>query len=177
MRGELPWMTLDALHRMALDELLEQFGVAGLDEAARQDLNRVWHRLTPWPDAVPGLARLHTRYILMTLSNGNVALLVDLARHARLPFDFIGSAELAHAYKPDPRTYALTYGLLGLRPDEVMLVAAHTSDLRHAARAGLHTAFVARPREHGPAGTAEVPDATFDILATDLEDLARQMGC
>jgi 2-haloacid dehalogenase len=178
MRGELPWTNLDALHRMALDEVLAQAGADAAFSAAERDaLNRVWHRLEPWPDAVPGLTRLRAPYVLATLSNGNVALLVDMARHAGLPWDFVMSAELARAYKPDPRVYLMTAELLGLRPAELMLVAAHPSDLRAARAQGLRTALVPRPMEHGPGGApAPTPDPSFDVTADDFLDLAAKLG-
>lgn len=178
MRGELPWTTLDGLHRIALDELLAEFGVTGLSEDEKVHLNRVWHRLEPWPDAVRGLLRLKTRYILATLSNGNVALLVDIAKHSNLPWDFIFSAELARAYKPDPRTYQMLVHLLGLEPHEVMLVAAHQSDLQAAQAQGLRVAFVPRPLEFGPDNPPDLrPDPSFDVVASDFVDLASQLGC
>lgn len=176
-RGELPWMNLDALHRLALDELLTQFGVTTLTEEEKRHLNRVWHRLRPWPDAVAGLTRLRARYILATLSNGNVALLVDMARHASLPWDCIFSAELIQIYKPDPRTYQMTYRLLDIQPDEVMLVAAHPDDLRAARGQGLRTCFVPRPLEAGPQATLpRIAEPDVDLVATDFEDLARRLG-
>lgn len=176
-RGELPWTNLDALHRLALDELLAQYGVTSLHEDEIIHLNRVWHRLAPWPDAVPGLTRLRKKFILTTLSNGNVALLVDMAKHAGLPWDLILSAELVRAYKPDPRTYQMTYGLLGMEPGEVMLVAAHPGDLRSARIHGLKTCLVPRPFEHGPDAIPEAAgDGEFDLTATDFGELARQLG-
>ena len=179
MRGELPWTNLDGLHRMALDELLAEFGVADqLSERDKDDLNRVWHRLEPWPDSVAGLARLKRQYTLATLSNGNVALLVDMAKHSGLPWDVIFSAELTRAYKPDPATYQMAPRLLGLEPGEVMLVAAHQSDLRAAQAQGLRAAFVPRPLEFGPEHPADpTPDPAFDLVASDFLDLADQLGC
>jgi 2-haloacid dehalogenase len=175
--GELPWMKLDALHRMALDELLVQFQIDGLSETEKAGLNLVWHRLRPWPDAVAGLARLRSRYILATLSNGNVSLLVEMARHAGLPWDCVLSAEIFGAYKPDPRTYHGAAELLSLDPGELMMVAAHPSDLRAAAACGLRTALVPRPLEWGPDATAEfAPDATFDLVAADFVGLAERLG-
>ena len=175
--GALPWTKLDALHRMALDELLTEFQIDGLSEAETIDLNQVWHRLRPWPDVVRGLERLRTHYILATLTNGNISLLVDMARQAGLPWDFLFSAELVRAYKPDPRTYLGAAGLLDLDPGEVMMVAAHPPDLRAAKQQGLRTAFVPRPLEWGPEGTLELtPDASFDLVATDFLDLAAKLG-
>ena len=177
MQQELPWTNLDGLHRMALDELLKQFGVTSLSEDEKLHLNKVWHRLQPWPDAVAGLTRLKQHYILGTLSNGNVGLLVDMAKYSKLPWDVIFSAELVRAYKPDPRTYQMTYELLGVQPQQVMLVAAHPDDLQAAQRMGLRAGFVPRPLEHGPAKTPNLTsDTSFDIVASDFEDLARQLG-
>lgn len=173
-RGDLPWMNLDALHRRALDELLARFGVTTLTEEEKRRLNRVWHRLRPWPDAVAGLSRLHAKYILTTLSNGNVALLVNMARHAGLPWDCVFSAELIRAYKPDPRVYQMTYQLLDLRPDEVMLVAAHPDDLRAARGQGLRTCFIPRLLEAGPGAVPPtIAEPEVDLVASDFEELAR----
>ncbi len=177
MKQELPWTNLDGLHRMALDELLKKFGVTSLSEDEKAQLNKVWHRLQPWPDAVEGLTRLKQRYILGTLSNGNVGLLVDMAKYSRLPWDVIFSAELVKAYKPDPRAYQMTYELLGLQPRQVMLVAAHPDDLYAAQKVGLRAGFVPRPLEHGPDKAPDVtPNPGFDVVANDFGDLARQLG-
>jgi 2-haloacid dehalogenase len=176
-RGELPWTNIDTLHRMRLDELLVQYGITNLSEADKDHLNRVWHRLTAWPDSVAGLTRLRTRYILATLSNGNVALLTNMAKYAALPWDCILSAELAKHYKPDPETYQTAADLLGLRPEQVMMVAAHKGDLRAAQSVGLQTAFVPRPMEHGPERTPDTtPDPAFTMHAVDFHDLAAQLG-
>jgi 2-haloacid dehalogenase len=173
--GELPWTKLDALHRATLEDLIAEFGLGAWSAAEREHFNHVWHRLAPWPDSCAGLKRLRQRYVLATLSNGNVSLLVDLVRHGALPFDTVLSAELFRHYKPDPEVYGGARELLG---DELMLVAAHVADLRAARACGLRTAFVARPFEHGPAGRAEEPLAgEFDYVARDLEDLATQLGC
>lgn len=177
-RGELPWMNIDALHRLILDELIERFGLRGVSEADRVHLNRAWHRLRPWPDAVAGLTRLKRRYVITTLSNGNVALLVAMAKAGKLPWDTVISAELFHHYKPDPQAYQGAAALLGLAPSEVLMVAAHKNDLDGAARAGLPTAFVARPLEKGPRVVLDVkPERRFDVNATDFVDLARKLGC
>jgi 2-haloacid dehalogenase len=177
MTGDLPWTNLDALHRAALNDLLPEFGIEGISEMDKDHLNGVWHRLEPWGDSVTGLARLKADYVLCTLSNGNVRLLVDMAKHAGLPWDLILSAELAHAYKPDPRAYRLAPDLLALRPDEVMMVAAHQDDLNAAREVGLRSAFVMRPLEHGPDSVPDLStDGAFDLVATDIVDLARQLG-
>ena len=174
--GELPWANLDALHRASLEELLEEFGIAGLTEEEKDHLNKAWHRLEPWPDSVAGLTRLKEKYILTTLSNGNVALLANVAKRAGLPWDLILSAELIQHYKPDPETYLMVPLLLDLRPDEVMLVAAHPSDLRSAREFDLGTAYILRPQEWGPEGEAEPPDPSFDVVADDLVELAEKLG-
>jgi 2-haloacid dehalogenase len=176
-RGELPWTPLDRLNRMILDRLSPQFHLDGLSEAEKDHLNRVWHRLSPWPDAVGGLTRLRRRFVLATLSNGNVALLVNMAKHASLPWDCVLSAELVRQYKPARAVYQMAVDLLGLRPEEVMMVAAHKSDLRAARQAGLRTAFVPRPLEFGPAGAADTgPETSFDVTARDFLDLADRLG-
>ena len=176
-RGEIGWTALDELHRGSLDELLDGSPLAVLGPVEREELSLAWHRLRPWPDAVEGLRRLRGRFVLSTLSNGNVALLVDLARFGNLSFDCILSAELCRAYKPDPRTYRLPPTLLRLRPDQVLMVAAHPDDLRAAAGEGLRTAYVRRPLEWGtgrPPST--VPADAFDVVAGDFGDLADQLG-
>ena len=175
--GELPWTIIDDLHRMILDSLVPRFGLDGLSEADLDHLNRVWHRLDPWPDAIEGLTRLRKRYVLATLSNGNVALLVNMAKRAGLPWDAVLSAELAGTYKPDHRVYARAAELLGLAPEEVMMVAAHPGDLRASAQVGFRTALVPRPLEHGPDNRPDVTsDSPFDLVARDFVDLADRLG-
>ena len=174
--GELPWMTIDQLHRMILDELLVRFEIEGLTEDEIDHLNRAWHRLDPWPEARRGLALLKRRRIIATLSNGNMALLVNLAKYARLPWDCVLSAELFRHYKPDPQAYLGAAAMLGFEPTEVMMVAAHKDDLRAAQACGLATAFVRRPREQGPKVKLDVaPEPAFDFNARDFVDLARKM--
>jgi 2-haloacid dehalogenase len=174
-RGEMPWRVLDELHRAALEELVVAFSLQALSEKDRARLVFAWHHLPPWPDAVPGLSRLRARYVLSTLSNGGMALLVDLARAGGLPFDCILSTELARSYKPDPRTYQLVPSLLAVRPEQAMMVAAHPGDLSAATEQGMRTAFVRRPQEWGT-GKAESPDFPVDIMAEDFIDLASQLG-
>lgn len=176
--GELPWTSIDDLHRMILDQLLVEFDLDMLDESERDHLNRAWHRLSPWPDAVGGLNRLKARYIITTLSNGNVSLLTNMAKNAGLPWDAILSAELAGQYKPDAAVYMKAAELLSLAPEQVMMVAAHPGDLRGAARAGLRTAYVHRPLERGPGGRVHTADevSEFDYRADDFLDLAVQLG-
>ena len=175
--GELPWTKIDDLHRLILDDLLLRFPLGRLAGEDIDHLNRVWHRLKPWPDARAGLARLKRRHVIATLSNGNVALLTNMAKHAKLPWDCILSAEVVRHYKPDPETYLGAADLLGVKPAELMMVAAHKDDL-HAARAcGLKTAFVPRPKEYGPAVKPDVSrDPAFDLHARDFNDLARQLA-
>ena len=176
-RGEIPWATIDELHRMILDDLVEEFGLEALSEEELDDLNRVWHRLTPWPDAVAGLNRLRSRYILSTLSNGNVSLLTRMAKNAGLPWDLVLSAELSGHYKPDPEVYRTAADLLDLPPERIMMVAAHKGDLRAAAEVGLRTAWVPRPLENGPDRKKNTaPDPEFDHTAEDFLDLARRLG-
>jgi 2-haloacid dehalogenase len=176
-KGERPWTRLDTLHRESLDALLVQFGIKGLAEDEIDHLNRAWHRLDPWPDAVEGLTRLKRRFVLATLSNGNIALMVNMARHGGLPWDAILGAEPTQHYKPQPETYLGTADMLGLRPEQCLMVAAHNNDLVAAARCGLRTAFVARPTEHGPAQTSDLrAEHAFDVVARDFIDLAANLG-
>jgi 2-haloacid dehalogenase len=176
-RGEWPWQDVDALHRRQLDALLAERGLAGLPEEAVVDFNRVWHRLDPWPDALPGLARLKRGYLIAPLSNGHFALLTNLAKRAGLPWDCILASDLFGHYKPDPEIYQGAARLLGLAPDECLMVAAHTNDLLGARAAGLDTAFVARPLEWGPGSPPEPePPTPFDFQARDFLDLAGQLG-
>lgn len=176
--GELPWTKLDDLHRMALLQLLDEFGIEGLSEEGIDDFNRAWHRLDPWPDSVEGLTRLRHKYPLATLSNGNVALLMNMARRAGLPWDAILGAETARHYKPQPQSYLITADFLGVAPEECMMVAAHNGDLVAAAGVGFRTAFIHRPTEYGPNQTTDLKaEHEFDIVANDLIDLADRLGC
>jgi 2-haloacid dehalogenase len=175
--GALGWTHIDVLHRMVLDALLEKFKITGLSEADKVHVNRVWHRLNGWPDASEGLTRLKRKFIISTLSNGNTSLLVNMAKHAGLPWDCVLSAETFKAYKPDPRTYLGAAEVLGLKPSEVMMTAAHNSDLVAASKQGLRTAFVARPTEYGPHQTKDFKaEHDFDVVATDFVDLAKKLG-
>ena len=175
--GELPWTRIDDLHRMILDELLAEAGITSIAEDAVDHLNRAWHRLDPWPDSVAGLARLKERFVIATLSNGNVSLLTNMAKRAGLPWDCVISAELFGHYKPDKEAYLGCADLLGVQPEELMLVAAHPSDLRAARDVGLRTAFVSRPKEYGPnQRPPRMEDGEFDVTATDFPDLADRLG-
>jgi 2-haloacid dehalogenase len=176
--GEAPWSNLDSLHRASLEELLEEFDIDGLSDREKDHLNRAWHRLQPWPDSVAGLTRLKQKYILATLSNGNVALLVNMAKNAGLPWDAILGAEVARHYKPQPQCYLTSAELLGLAPHECMMVAAHNGDLVAASALGFRTAFVGRPTEHGPNQETDLEaEHAFDIVSESFIDLANQLGC
>ncbi|WP_315780632.1 haloacid dehalogenase type II [Bradyrhizobium sp. SZCCHNPS1003] len=175
---ERGYVILDVLHRRSLETLVAQLGITGLTEADLDHLTRGWHRLHPWPDSVAGLTRLKSKYIIAPLSNGNVALLTNMAKFAGLPWDLVLSAELFAHYKPDPETYLGAARLLGLAPAEVMMVAAHNNDLEAAQRYGLKTAFVARPTEYGPLQSRDF-EATgaWDIVADDFGGIADRLGC
>ncbi|MGE8318774.1 MAG: haloacid dehalogenase type II [Comamonas sp.] len=176
--GAQGWTTIDALHRQILDEILPRFGLGHLGEAERAQLNRVWHRLAPWSDSVPGLARLKRRFTITTLSNGNIALLTNMAKRAGLPWDCILSAEVFRAYKPDPATYLGVARVFDLPPAQVMLVAAHHDDLEAARACGLRTAYIERPLEFGSTHPKDVsPRAGNELHARDFEALADQLGC
>jgi len=178
--GRRPFTRLDVLHRENLDAILAEFGIgqAGIPAEVLDELNLCWHRLDPWPDVVAGLERLKTRFIVATLSNANVRLMIDLSRRAGLPWDAILGAEVVGAYKPMPAAYLRTVDMLGLRPAEVCLVAAHVSDLAAARACGLRTCFVPRPQEHGPARTAadHRPARDCDMVVSDFDELARRLG-
>ena len=176
--GNTGWVKLDDLHQANLLELLDEFSISGLSEAEIDDWNKVWHRLHPWPDSVTGLTRLKRDHILATLSNGNVALLVSMAKRAALPWDAVLGAEVAGHYKPQPEAYLKTAGFLGLAPGECLMVAAHNGDLLAAAACGLGTAFISRPTEYGPGQKFDMAaENDYDYVADDLLDLASQLGC
>jgi 2-haloacid dehalogenase len=175
--GELPWLKIDALHRLILDDLLDRAGIGTLPDEDVTQLNLAWHRLDPWPDSVQGLTRLKQSFTITTLSNGNVSLLTNMAKRAGLPWDCVISAELFGHYKPDVEAYLGCADLLDVAPGELMLVAAHPSDLRAARDAGLMTGYVARPLERGPnRRPPRVEDGEFDVTADDFVDLAAKLG-
>ncbi len=175
--GALPWTKLDVLHRQSLDALLETHGITGFSEAERAEFNRVWHRGRPWPDSVPGLTRLRTRFTIAPLSNGNISLLTDMAKRGGLPWDCILGAELVRHYKPDPETYLSPAEFFDLTPAETMMVAAHPPDLQVPKRLGLRTAYIHRPYEGGSSGAGQMPaPGTFDIIVHDLRELATTLG-
>ena len=175
-RGE--WVILDVLHRRILDRVLTDFGLDDLDEDGRRDLNRVWHRLDPWPDSVEGLKRLKSKFMISTLSNGNIGLLAEMAKRAGLPWDVILCAETFNKYKPHPDTYRGVAATFDLEPNRVMLAAAHHSDLGAARNCGLETAYIERPWEYGLDQAKSVaPWEKNSLHATSIVDLAEQLGC
>jgi 2-haloacid dehalogenase len=177
--GRLPWTRLDDLHRRILDEILPQFGITGLSESEKSHWAHVWRRLKPWPDSAEGLTRLRRKYIVAPMSNGNVALMAHLAKFGGMTWDAILGAELVQHYKPDPQTYLSAPYLLDLKPADVMMCAAHVSDLRAARSHGLRTGFIHRPLEYGShrkelADKAQPGD--FDLVASNIVELAEQLG-
>ncbi len=175
---ERGYVILSVLHRRSLEKLVGQLSISGLTDEDLHYLTMGWHRLHPWPDSVGGLTRLKTKYIISPLSNGNVALLTEMAKFARLPWDLVMSAELFEHYKPDAETYLGAARLLCLPPEQVMMVAAHNNDLRAAQKHGLKTAFVARPTEYGPLQKYDFEaNGDWDIVAGDFGELAARMGC
>ena len=173
--GQWPWTNVEGIYRRKLDELLARHRIE-LSDAEKTELTAAWQRLKPWPDVVSGLTRLKSKYVLSTLSNGDVAGLVNMAKYAALPWDCILCAELFRHYKPDPEVYCGAIALLGCKPQEVMLVAAHNYDLRAARSHGMRTAFVARPREYGVAQTSDLKaEENWDVIAKDFEQLAGAM--
>jgi 2-haloacid dehalogenase len=174
--GRIAFCKLDVLHRRNLDLILRRFGLADLGEDDRRYLNLAWHRLDAWPDVASGLARLKRKYRIAPVSNGNISLMVDLARRNDFPWDAILGAEVAGDYKPKPRVYVAAAEALDLTPDDCLMVAAHSSDLAAAAAAGLRTAHVARPDEKGKGRGEDAPSVGVDFAAKDLEDLAEKLG-
>ena len=171
--GRLPWTVLDDLHRSILESLLDDYGLAGMSEREKDHLNRAWHRLRPWPDAIPGLMKLRSKFIVSTLSNGNMALLTNLSKNAGLTWDCILSAQLARHYKPDPKVYQTAAKMLALEPGEIMMLASHQFDLAGARAVGFQTAFVRRSELVDSVGDGHGgADSKFDIEVTDFLELA-----
>ncbi|MFC4275780.1 haloacid dehalogenase type II [Achromobacter aloeverae] len=176
-QGKRPWTSVDVLHRERLDVLLDQFQVQGLTEAEKDHLNRVWHRLDPWPDSVAGLRRLKSKYIISTFSNGSVPCLVNMAKHGGLPWDCVFSSDIVQHYKPDAEMYLGVARFLDLPTSQVMVVAAHNNDLRHARSHGLRTGYIHRPTEYGPNQSKDLrAEEDWDRIAKDIGDFASQMG-
>jgi 2-haloacid dehalogenase len=174
--GRSPYCKLDVLHRRNLEITLKKFGVATLSEDDKRELNLAWHRLDAWPDVPPGLARLKRKYLLAPVSNGNIALMADLARRNNFPWDAILGADIAHDFKPKPRVYLAAADAFDLEPDACMMVAAHSKDLAAAAALGLRTAHLARPSEHGAGRGEAAPTVAVDFAVNSLEELAEQLG-
>lgn len=176
--GERPYTRLDILHRENLDQLIDKYGIDNLSEEEKDHLNRIWHRLDPWPDSVPGLLRLKSKFVLATMSNGNVSLMVNMAKHAGLPWDMILGSEPAKSYKPVPKTYLTGADWLDLKPEQICMVAAHNGDLRAARELGFKTAFILRPTEKGPNQTIDVKaEEDWDYSVNSMEELADSLGC
>jgi 2-haloacid dehalogenase len=173
--GRFPYSKLDVLHRRNLDVVLGDFELGRIDESTRVELNLAWHRLDAWPDVPPGLAALRERFRLAPCSNGNISLMVDLARRNGFPWDAIVGAELARDYKPKPSVYLSAAAAFDCRPDEAMMVAAHSSDLAAAASSGLRTAFIARPDERGPGRGESKASGPVDVSAAGLVELERAL--
>ncbi len=177
-KGERPWTKLDDLHRESLLELLKEFKIKSLDKNEIEDFNKAWHRLDPWPDTVEGLTRLKSKYVIATLSNGNVALLTNMAKRAGLPWDAILGAEPAQAYKPTPESYLRTADFLGLPTEQMMLCAAHNDDLMAARSHGYRTAFVRRPDEYGPNQKKDLKaEHDFDVVGETIVEIAEKLSC
>jgi 2-haloacid dehalogenase len=174
--GQIPFCKLDVLHRRNLELVMPRFNISGIAENALQYLNLAWHRLDAWPDVPPGMSRLRRRHLLAPCSNGNISLMVDLARRNGIHWDAILGSEIAGDYKPKPRVYLASCAAFDLKPGECMMVAAHSNDLKHAAACGLRTAHIARPNEHGPGKGEPVPKVPVDYAARSLEHLAEQLG-
>jgi 2-haloacid dehalogenase len=176
-KGELPWTKLDGLHRAALDRLVAEFGIKGLTEDDLVHINLGWHRLHGWPDSVPGLTRLKSKFIIGPLSNGNVSLLLNMAKFAGIPWDMIFGSDLFGHFKPDPETYLGVARMMDLAPNQVMMAAAHNGDLGNARKCGLMTAFFPRPGEYGPNQKRDyAAEQDWDVVATDIQDLATKLG-
>jgi 2-haloacid dehalogenase len=173
--GRIPFCKLDVLHRRNLERILPRVGISGLAEDVLHDLNLAWHRLDAWPDVAAGLTRLKRGFLLAPVSNGNISLMVDLARRNGLPWDAVLGSEIARDFKPKPVVYLTACEAFDLSPGDCMMVAAHSNDLSHAAACGLRTAHIARPNEHGPGRGEPVPKVSVDVAASSLEDLAAKL--
>ncbi len=174
--GRIPFCKLDVLHRKNLDRILPRFGLASVPEDVLANVNLAWHRLNAWPDSAPGLARLKRKFMIAPVSNGNISLMVALARRNGFSWDAILGSEIAGDFKPKPRVYLAACQAFDLEPSECMMVAAHPGDLAAAAACGLRTGFVARPDEHGPGKGSKKPEGRVDVSATSLEELATKLG-
>ena len=179
LNGEMPWTKLDNIHHQALLDILDELNINSLSYDEVENLNRIWHRLSPWGDSVEGLTRLKEKYIISPLSNGNISLLTNMAKYSKLPWDLILSPELIQSYKPDEKVYLMASNYLDLKPQEIMMVAAHQYDLQAAKKLGFHTAYIFRPLEFGYEKINHLelaPNCEYDYIANDLVDLARLLG-
>jgi len=175
--GTRPWTTNDVLHRERLEDIIPDFGLSSLDEAARDDLNRAWHRLSPWPDSVPGITRLKDRFVVSTFSNGSLGLLVNMSKNAGLPWDAILCSDVFRAFKPAQECYLGAIDLLGGEPQSLMLCAAHNYDLSRGRKFGMQTAYVNRPTEYGPKQTTDLKaEQDWEIIASNIEEVADGLG-
>ena len=175
--GERGYVLLDELHRENLLSLLPKYGLEGLDEAAIDHINTMWHRLQPWADSLPGMYRLRRQYVLASLSNGNIALMVNMARHSSIPWDAILGSEPTRGYKPEPKVYLRSAEMLGLAPEQCLMVAAHNDDLRAAAALGFKTAYINRPDEYGENQNTDLAaEARWDLVCASMTELADQLG-
>jgi 2-haloacid dehalogenase len=174
--GRIPFCKLDVLHRKNLDRILPRFGLQSVSPQVLADLNLAWHRLDGWPDSAPGLARLKRQFMIAPVSNGNISLMVDLARRNGFPWDAILGSEVAGDFKPKPRVYLAACAALDLAPEQCMMVAAHASDLAAAAACGLRTGFIARPNEYGPGKGSKAPRVPVDVDGASVEELAEKLG-
>jgi 2-haloacid dehalogenase len=174
--GSEPFVKLDVLHRRMLEEIKPKFGLQKLEDKVADDLNLAWHRIDTWPDVVPAFTRLQKKFVLAPCSNGNIALMVDIARRNHFAWDAVLGSEIARDFKPKPAVYLMSAAALNLRPDEVMMCAAHSDDLRSASSNGLRTAHIARPGENGPGTGESAPRTPVDFAAKNMEDLASQLG-
>ncbi len=176
-QGTAPWNSVYSIYRKKLDELFLEYNITGLTEAEKDHFNRAWERLNPWPDSVPGITRLKQKFIVSTLSNSDFGCMVNMAKNAGLPWDCVITAEIAKRYKPDPKVYLTAIELLGYRPEQILMVAAHNYDLAHAASHGMRTAFLPRPAEYGPGQTTDLEaEGDWDIVSDNLEELAEALG-
>jgi 2-haloacid dehalogenase len=174
--GRQAFCKLDVLHRRNLEKILPRFKISGLTEDQLVNLNLAWHRLHGWPDSASGLARLKRKYLLAPVSNGNISLMVDLARRNDFPWDAILGSEVAGDFKPKPRVYLAACDAFDLAPGDCMMVAAHSNDLAQAGKCGLRTAHIARPNEHGPGRGETAPNVPVDVAAADFNDLAGKLA-
>lgn len=178
LNGDKEWKSLDDLHREELDNLASHYDLSCFSEKELRMINQIWHRLEPWGDSVIGLKNLKYHFIISPLSNGNISLLTNMAKNSQLPWDLILSPEFIKSYKPDPAVYEMAYHYLDLRPNEIMMAAAHPSDLQAAAAQGMKTAYIYRPLEHGASNieaSAVAPESNYDYIARDIVDLANQI--